>query len=145
MGIIASLIRNYVYQSSEVNSPKKILNGYKSFFATELQKNEKLITTKYFEIVLHAVKQSEFDFLELKKLKGLSSSSEKIAITLIDYLKDVKEGEEKTLLILALSYLYKPQEQFEQRMMDNHIIKEAMTPEQIEKARELAKNWQLTN
>ena len=145
MVIIASLIRNYVYPSSEVNSPQKILNEYKSFFATELQKNEKLITTKYFEIVLDAVKQGEFDFLELKKLKGLSSPSEKIAITLIDYLKDVKEGEEKTLLILALSYLYKPQEQFEQRMMDNHITKEAMTPEQIEKARELAKNWQLTN
>ena len=66
--IIAALFRDYVYQSSEVNSPQKILNEYKSFFAIELQKNEKLITTQYFEIVLDAVKQGEFDFLELKKL-----------------------------------------------------------------------------
>ena len=126
-----------------------IFHEYRLFFEKECEKyGDEFLKSHDFKMIVDAVKDGKYHLLDYQdaselsyseETTELSYSSEEIAECLKGYIHKffykTSEEMEKTTdddnylkeqlgLLYALSYLYKPKEEFSQRMRDNHRIKE---------------------
>jgi hypothetical protein len=115
------------------DSSSSIIDEYNLFYEKEVLKkdqqkpeDDKILFTDESNIVINAVSKLQFNLLDFKEIEGLPYSCEKISKTIIHqlaYSKDLTSVDRK-ILILKLSYLYKPKEQLRQRMFDEYVITE---------------------
>jgi len=124
-----------------------IFHEYKLFFAKECEKyGDEFLNSHDFKMIVHTIREGNFHLLDYQdaselsyseETTELSYSSEEIAECLKGYMQlefDASTGdnyEEQDLtkekiesLFLALSYLYKPKEEYKLKLKDNYVIKE---------------------
>ena len=151
LGIIVVVIIVYFIfkpeKTEEVQTPSKadkIFDEYSSFFANECEKyGDEFLKSHDFKMIVDAVKDGDYHLLDYEDASELSHSdettelsysSEEIAECLRGYIKTTVELEkitdddkylkEQLILLYALSYLYKPKEEYKLRMRDTYVIKE---------------------
>jgi hypothetical protein len=124
-----------------------LFNEYRLFFAKECEKyGDEFLNSHDFKMIVHTIREGNFHLLDYQdaselsyseETTELSYSSEEIAECLKGYMQlefDASTGdnyEEQDLtkekiesLFLALSYLYKPKEEYKLKLKDNYVIKE---------------------